>query len=112
MVVIECLEELLCPNTAEVVLMWIWTVCILDASDRDSWKLIEGKTLAFYRAQGMARLNALSLRIIDATMKTAHHNLLWVRRWDPRCRVEDVRLPVRRWYSGWIPGRVVLTISL
>jgi hypothetical protein len=49
---IECLEELQCPNTAEVVLMWAWTPGVVDAVDQDAWELIGRKTLAFYRTHG------------------------------------------------------------
>ena len=92
---IERLERLQCFNIAEVVVMWAWTVGIVDTADHDSWKLIEHKTLAFYRAQGTKHLNTLSRHIIDATMKTAHYNFFRTRRRDLRHRVEGVRPPVR-----------------
>ena len=74
--VIEHLEELLCPSTAGVALVWTRAFGIVYAADRDLWKLVERKTLALYRAHGMGRLNTLSRRILDTTMKTARHDFL------------------------------------
>lgn len=84
---IERLEELQCPNIAEVVFMWAWTCDVVDSVDHDAWRLIGNKTLAFYRAHGMGRLKILSQCIMDGFY---HYG-----RVDPRCRVEGVRLPVR-----------------
>ena len=89
---IERLEELQCPNTAEVVLIWAWTFGAVDAVDHDAWSLIGCKTLAFYRKYGTGRLKILSQHIMDCD---ASQNSLRVQRWDPRCLVEGVRLPVR-----------------
>jgi len=104
MAVIERLEELLCPSTAEVVLMWTWTIGVVDTVDHDSWKLNEGETLAFYRAQGMGHLNILSQHIVDPTMKSAHRDFLRVRRWDPNIKWKafDCRESDRR--SGTVVG--------
>jgi hypothetical protein len=92
---IERLEELHCPNIAEVVFMWAWASHVVDPVDHDAWRLIGNKTLAFYRVHGMGRLKNLSRCIMDDS-----HNQGRV---DPRCRVEGVRLPVRiaewvRWF--------------
>ena len=85
---IERLEELQCPNTAEVVLMWAWTFGVVDAVDHDTWRLIERKTLAFYQTHKNGRLNILPRHIVD-------DNALRVHRRDPWCRVEGVRSRVR-----------------
>jgi len=87
-VAIERLEELQCPNTAEVVYIWAWTSGVVDAVDHDAWRLIGRKTLAFYQTHGTERLKTLSRHIMDAVTFRVHHR-------GPRCRVEGVRLPVR-----------------
>jgi hypothetical protein len=84
---IERLEELQCPNTAELVFMWAWTSGVVDPVDHDAWRQIGNKTLTFYRAHGVGRLKTLSRRIMDDFH--IHY------RQNPRCRVEGVRLPVR-----------------
>lgn len=85
---VERLEELQCPNTAEVVYIWAWTSGVVDAVDHEAWRLIGRKTLAFYQTHGMGRLKTLSRCIMDAVTFRVHHR-------SPRCRVEGVRLPVR-----------------
>ena len=32
---IRCLEELQCPNTAEAIILWAWTVCVVSTVDYD-----------------------------------------------------------------------------
>ena len=85
---IERLEELQCPNTAEVVYIWAWTSGVVDAVDHEAWRLIGRKTLAFYQTHGMGRLKTLSRHIMDAVTFRVRHR-------SHRCRVEGVRLPVR-----------------
>ena len=85
---IERLEELQCPNTAEVVYIWAWTSGVVDAVDREAWRLLGRKTLAFYRTHGMGRLKTLSRHVMDAITFRIHHR-------NPQCKVEGVRLPVR-----------------
>ena len=85
---IKTLEELQCPNTAEVVLMWAWTFGVVDAVDHRAWRLIGRRTLGFYQAHGTGRLKILPRHIMDHTSPRT-------RRWDHWCRVEGVRLPVR-----------------
>jgi len=41
---IRRLEELQFPNTAEVLIMWAWTVGVVDPVDRDGWQLINDWT--------------------------------------------------------------------
>jgi len=89
---VERLEELQSLNTAEVVLMWAWTFGAVDVADHDAWELIGSKTLTFYRTYGTGRLKVLSQHIINCDV---FQHSLRDQRWDPRCRVEGVRLPVR-----------------
>jgi len=89
---IERLEDLQCLNTAEVVLMWAWTLGAVDPVNHDTWRVIGCKTLAFYRTYGTGRLKILAQHIKDCD---AFPHSPRVQRWDPRCRVEGVRLPVR-----------------
>ena len=96
------LEELQCPNIAEVVFMWAWTFGIVDAVDHDAWKLIGHKTLGFYHTHGTRRLKNLSRHIMD---RNVPRYFLRIRSWGPSCRVEGVRLPVRiaeamRWMTS------------
>ena len=87
---IECLEALRCPNTVEVVLAFIWASRGMDQPyiDLDGWRLIQRKTLAFYKFRGIGRLKVLSQHI------TAHR-ICHFRGQNSQCRVEGVRLPVR-----------------
>ena len=62
---IERLEELQCPSTAEVVIMWAWTPGFLNVEDRDAWRLIERATLLFYQTHGMGRLKALERHLTN-----------------------------------------------
>ena len=57
------LEDLQCLNTAETVIMWAWTVGVLDIEDRDSWGLIERTTLSFYHTHGARRRKSLEQHI-------------------------------------------------
>jgi hypothetical protein len=84
---IERLEELQCPNTAEVVFVWAWTAGYVDPVDRNAWRLIGNKTLTFYQVHGIGRLKTLSRHIMDDPTSHRHRSL--------QCQVEGVRLPVR-----------------
>ena len=63
-VAIRRLEELQCLNTAEVVIMWAWTVGPFYAEDRDR-VLIGRITFSYYQTHGRGRLKALERHIID-----------------------------------------------
>ena len=67
-VAIGRLEELHCPNTAEFVIMWAWTVGFVNLVDHDCWELIGRETLRFYQTHGVERLAALKRRIADENM--------------------------------------------
>ena len=71
---IRRLEELQCSNTVEVVIMWAWTVGVVNPVDHDGWQLIERDTLRFYQTHGMERLIALRRHVADAAMDPYH---LW-----------------------------------
>ena len=91
---IRRLEELQGLNTAEVVIMWAWTVGVVDAVDHDGWKSFGDETLRFYQAHGIGRLSALKQRITDATMEAEHLALLMVHYRGSPCRVDSTRRPV------------------
>jgi len=71
---IRRLEELQCLNTAEVVIMWAWTVGVMDPVDHDGWELIGGETLRFYQTHGIGRFTTLKRHIINTTTESKH---LW-----------------------------------
>ena len=86
---IKRLEELQCPNTAEVVLMWAWMVWIVNDVDHDAWWLIGHKTLAFYQTHGIGRLRTLSRQImIGSTYRPPPCN-------PQPCQADGVRSPAR-----------------
>ena len=62
------LEELHCLKTAEVVIMWAWTICVFDAEDHDAWGLIERTTRSFYKTHGVGLLEALRRHVTDKTI--------------------------------------------
>ena len=69
------LEELQCLNTAEVVILWAWTVGVTYAVDHDAWRLIGRNTLEFYQTYGTGHLPvALKQHIhdTDKNMETKH----------------------------------------
>ena len=66
------LEELQCPNTAEVVILWAWTIGVVNVAGSDAWGLIERRTLNFYQTHGIRRLATLSRHITDTTMQYVH----------------------------------------
>jgi len=59
------LEELQCPNVAEVVIMWAWTAGVVNPVDRGAWRLIGDVTLMFYQNNGMGRLVASKRHITN-----------------------------------------------
>ena len=67
---VKYLEELQCPNTAEVVIMWAWTIGVVNPVDHDGWQLIGRDTLRFYQTRGMERLNRL-----EATYRRQNHGV-------------------------------------
>jgi hypothetical protein len=69
---IKRLEELRCLNTAEVVIMWAWTVGAVDPADHDSWRLIGRDTIRFYQTHGMERMIALKQHVASAIMDPRH----------------------------------------
>ena len=75
---IRRLEELQCPNTAEVVIMWAWTIDVVDPVDRDSWDSIGRSTLRFCETRRMERLVGLKRHITDRTMKSVYTELLLI----------------------------------
>jgi len=85
---IRRLEELQCPNTAEVLIMWAWTIGVVDPVDHDGWQLIGHDTLRFCRTRGMERLITLKQYIIDITGQSAHLVLPLVERYG-RSKVKD-----------------------
>jgi len=61
-------EELQCSNTAEVVIMWAWTLGVVNPVDHDGWWLIGLDILRFYQIYGVERLTVLKRRIADKKM--------------------------------------------
>ena len=62
------LEALQCPNIAEVIIMWAWTVGAVNPVDHDTWQLIGRDTLRFYQTYGMEHIIALKRHVTDAAM--------------------------------------------
>ena len=95
---IRRLEELRCSNTAEVVILWAWTIGVINATDQNAWNLIERDTLVFYQTHGMERLAALKRHIIgaDRIVETEHLEFLLqgMNYEGSPCRVESLRRPV------------------
>ena len=71
-------EELQCPNIAEVVIMWAWTIYVVDPVDRDSWELIGRSTLRFCETRRMERLVGLKRYITDRTMQSVCDKLFLI----------------------------------
>ena len=65
---IRRLEELQCLNTVEVVIMWAWTVGVVNPVDHDGWQLIGRDTLRFYQTHGMERTTTLKRHITGGAM--------------------------------------------
>ena len=69
------LEELRCLNTAEIVIMWAWTIGVINPVDRDFWQLIGRDTVRFCQTHGMEHLIALKQQVTDRT--TVSGNFLY-----------------------------------
>jgi hypothetical protein len=91
---IRHLEWLQCSNTAEVVILWAWTIGVVSTMDRDAWRLIEGETLRFYQTRGMELPVALKQHITDRDMEVMHIKFLIVHYNGSPCRVGSVRQSV------------------
>ena len=96
---IRRLEELQCLNTAELVILWTWTVGVVNPADHDAWKLIEQDTLRFYRTHGIGRLTTLSRHIANTTTENMHVDLLVQYYKDTPCRLRPPPVPVVRPWS-------------
>jgi hypothetical protein len=68
---IRHLEELQCSNTAEVVIMWAWTIGVVNPVDRDAWQLIGCDTLQFYQTHGLGRLITLKRHLTGGIMESS-----------------------------------------
>ena len=75
---IRRLEELQCSNTAQVVIMWAWTVGVVDPTDHDAWSSVENDTFRFYQTHGTGCLDALKRHITDTTIELTHKQFLRV----------------------------------
>ena len=91
---IRRLEELQCPNTAEVVILWAWTVGVMNVMDYDAWGSIERITLNFYRTHGLTRLTALSRHVTDTTVGPFHPVFLPTHYQGPPCQVGSDQQPI------------------
>ena len=90
---IRRLEELQCPNTTEVVIMWAWTVGVVDPVDRDGWQLIGSSTLRFCETRRMERLVTLKRYITDRIMESSYIQSLLIRRHEESKVKDFVTLP-------------------
>jgi len=88
------LEELHCSNTTEAMIMWAWTVGVINPVDRIAWKLILDETLRFYRTHGFQRLVTLARHITDTTMEDTHGMFLGAHYQTSPFRMGCVRRPV------------------
>ena len=87
---IERLEDLQCWNTVEVVIMWAWTVGVLDAGDVGTWGLVGRSTHSFYQTRGMGHLKALERHITNG-VPLPHH--IFERKFQPRTGLRRLALP-------------------
>ena len=88
---IRRLEELQCFSTAEIIIMWAWTIGIIDPENRVAWKSIQDETLRFYQNHRFRCLVALA-RIIDTIIGSHHECYLEGRYVNSPCRVWSLRL--------------------
>jgi len=95
-VAIRRLEDLQCLNTAEVVILWAWTIGVVNPIDHGAWELIGRDTLRFYRTHGIERLAALSQHITDTTMAATHIRFLVERYGSSPCRARELPIPATR----------------
>jgi len=91
---IRHLEEIQCPNTTEVVIMWAWTIGVVNPVDCDGWQLIGRDTLRFCQTRGMERLIALKRHITDRTMESSYIALLLVKHHGKSQMKDFFELPV------------------
>ena len=94
------LEDLQCSNTAEVVILFAWTIGIVDPMDHGAWELIGRSTLRFYQTHGIRRLAVLSRHIADTTMATRHIEFLVERYGNTPCRARKPRARVKPIYDS------------
>jgi len=87
----RCLEDLQCLNTAEVVIMWAWTVGVVDPVDHDAWKSIGRDTLRLCRTNGTGYPMLLKQHITDTSMEDTHINYLTAHYEGAPCRVGTVQ---------------------
>lgn len=57
-------EEFQCSNTVEVI-MWAWSVGVINPEDRAAWKSIQNETLRLHQIYEFRRLVALARHITD-----------------------------------------------
>lgn len=96
---IRRLEELQCMNMVEVVIMWAWTIGVVNPVDV-AWTLIGHETLRFYQTRGMSRLIALKQHVAGWPNESHHAAYLIVRCGKLPCRAGSAleRLRSRDWY--------------
>jgi len=73
-------EELQCSNTVEVVIMWAWTVGVVNPVDHDGWQLIGRDTLRFYQPHGTERPTFALKRHITGMLVNVNHFMFFMRR--------------------------------
>ena len=88
---IRCLKKLQCLSMAEAVILWAWTVGVVDAADHNGWGLIEHETLDFYQTHGMNHLASLSQHIPNSNAENMHLTFLLMHYRSPPCRVGSVQ---------------------
>ena len=94
---IRRLKELQCLNTAEVVVLWTWTIGVADAMDLDAWRMIGRNTLEFYQTYRTGHLPvALKRHILDTDKNMEIKQVIFLLKHyrGPPCRVGSVRSPV------------------
>lgn len=85
------LEEIRCMNTAEVVIIWAWTIGVVDPMDHDSWRLVQRDTLRLCQTNGTAFPQALKQHIADNSMETTLIEYLIGHYEGTPCRVGSVK---------------------
>jgi len=85
------LEDLQCLNTAEVVIMWAWTVGVVDPADHDGWRSIGRDTLRLCQTNGVGCPMVLGRHITDTSMENMHTEYLVGHYEGAPCRVGSVR---------------------
>ena len=111
---IRCLEGLRCFNTAEVVIMWAWTVGVVSPG-HDDWRLIGRETLRFYQTHGTRRLAALAQHI-NTTDYCLHLGRFYKQQSrgspEPQAKNDQELIPTpypQRRYFGWCETYFCLT---